>query len=84
MCSHVMGENRSVSSNHAPLTDFHSKSSNVFVGSSCNKMQSEFKLKRKNKPVNFKGLTLFPLPAYKALSICINSGHYRVDTYVCM
>lgn len=47
MHSRVMGENRPVSLNHAPLADLRSKTGQVIVGSSCNKMQSGFKLKGK-------------------------------------
>lgn len=54
MHSHIMGENRAVCLNHAPLTDFHSKSSKVFVGSQYNKMQSEFKLKGENKTLTLR------------------------------
>lgn len=49
MHSHIMGENRAASLNNTSLTDFHSKSSKVLVRSRYNKMQSEFKLKGKNK-----------------------------------
>lgn len=78
-----MGENRAVSLNHTPLTDFHSRSSKVFVGSQHHKTESKFKGK---KSVYFKGLilTLFPFSVNKHMYISINFGHNIIDTFKCI
>lgn len=79
-----MGENRPVSLNHAPLTDFHSKSSKVFVGSWYNKMQSEFKLKRKNKTLTLRDYHFPPfLHINIGLSLLILDTVQLIYMYVC-